>query len=151
MNFFAVIGRLIVISLAFFIACIVAMGVIALGVWQSVDLGAAAPDIDPLAWFFNVVLVASFTVMLIGTLTVAPAAVAMVIAEIFTIRSWIYHTAAGAAVAALPLVMQTRAAAGSPEAHDSFAIMLYLAAGLAGGLVYWLLAGRSAGLKKIPG
>ena len=141
MNVLAILGRLIVISLAFFVACMAALAVFAAGIWQAIDFGAHGPDADPVALFFNTVLIASFAIFFIGTLVAAPAFLAMIVAEIFSLRSWIYHVGAGAAATAIPLVLQE-----TGPSQDGFSIMLHLAAGMTGGLVYWLLAGRRAGV-----
>lgn len=70
----------------------------------------------------------------------APAIVAVLIAEMFGIRSWIYYAVAGALTALLPWALM-------PSGVDGaiFDAVDILACGLAGGLTHWLVAGRGAG------
>jgi hypothetical protein len=70
-------------------------------------------------------------------------AVAVGLAEAMSIRSWIYFSAAGAAVAGLTWSLAEAATEG-----PVFTAVEAVASGLAGGLVYWLVAGRSSGLSS---
>ena len=81
--------------------------------------------------------VAAFLMML-------PAAIGVVIAEGLAIRSWIYHAANGAISAWVGWkLIDLRS-----DDHFFDQPMVVLAAGLAAGFVYWLIAGWSSGFWK---
>jgi hypothetical protein len=79
--------------------------------------------------------------MLLGPLMGAPAFVAVLISEMFSIRTWPYHAIAGAIAAALPWSI---APAGFEGPLFDFGSVV--AAGFVGGLTHWAIAGRKAGL-----
>jgi hypothetical protein len=81
-----------------------------------------------------------------------PALIAIGLAEAFGIRALTYYAAAGAAAGALVI-----AGLGGFDPTrlptDSFArreLELMIGAGIIGGLVYWLIAGRTAGNGRPP-
>ena len=78
--------------------------------------------------------------LVLAPLIGAPAIVAVLIAELFAIRSWVYHAAAGAITAALPWALL-------PSGVDGpmYQAVEILACGFVGGFVHWLVAGRTAG------
>lgn len=105
---------------------------------------AAARAGDPLVWHgaeaFGAVF---FTAAVLPALTAAPGVVAVLVGEIFRIRSGLYYTlAGGAALAAIPLL----AAPGAdvPRAPEAEYMTLFAVAGFAAGAFYWLIAGRRA-------
>ena len=75
---------------------------------------------------------------------VLPALLVLVIGEVAGIRSWLYYViGCGAALACLPLL--TAFDRGVVAALPAAAVWQVLAtAGFAGGLTYWLIAGRNA-------
>jgi hypothetical protein len=74
-----------------------------------------------------------------------PAMIGVVISEALALRSWIYHAANGAVAAWLGWAL-------TQDIRDEYRFLIdpgpLLAAGLAGGLAYWLIAGWSAGFWK---
>jgi hypothetical protein len=82
--------------------------------------------------------------LLLAGLTIIPALVLVIVGEVARIRSWLYYMiGGGVALGLLPITTL----AGTPDlsALPPAALWQVLAtAGFAGGLVYWLLAGRSA-------
>lgn len=85
--------------------------------------------------------IGAWTVALVlAPLMGAPAIVAVLIAEMFTIRSWVYYAVAGALTALLPWALL-------PSGVDGaiFSATDILACGFVGGLTHWLVAGRGAG------
>lgn len=76
--------------------------------------------------------------------TLVPALVVVIVGEVARIRSALYYVAGGGiALAALPLLGRLEATGG--VAMPSSRLWAVLAtAGFAGGLVYWLVAGRRA-------
>ena len=135
------------VILAFGLAAFAALAVLfALGaIWVGDELRAAAPH-DPMlhhgaAPFFGVVL---FAGTVAPALTSLPALVAVVAGEVLRLRSWMYYVlAGGAALAAIPLLVDTRNADVEAVAASQY-MAIFLTAGFAGGFVYWLLAGRNA-------
>ena len=74
-----------------------------------------------------------------------PAAVGVLIAEAFAIRSWIYHAANGGLAAWIGWSLMQ-------DVQNEYRFLteprIMVAAGLAGGLAYWLVAGWTAGFWK---
>jgi hypothetical protein len=89
-------------------------------------------------WIAMVVAV-SATAMLL------PAALGALIAEVFAIRTWVYHAANGALSAWIGFNTMVQA----NEPYDFFGEpLIAVGAGIAGGFAYWLVAGWSAGFWK---
>jgi hypothetical protein len=81
------------------------------------------------------------TATFVGGVAAVPAFIAIVIAEIFALRTVIFHLVAGGAIGlAAHLIGPV-----SEEPISRADAQLFLATGCVGGLVYWLVAGRSAG------
>lgn len=131
---------LLVIPFGFLAACLA--GAFAL-IWPFIG---AVPTLeaDPLFWFDAVVGFA-LQVAQVGSVSLVPWAVFMAATEILGIRSLLVHAAAGllGAVAFLRVAY----AAAQPDASIQTALVV---AGLAFALVYWLVAGRSAGRWRQP-
>jgi len=74
-----------------------------------------------------------------------PAVIGVLIAEAFAIRSWIFHAANGGLSAWLGWAL-------TQDIRDEYRFlaepMILVAAGLAAGLVYWIVAGWTAGFWK---
>ena len=138
--------RVIWVVTAFLVAAAAALAVLfALGaIWVGDELRSAAPD-DPLfeqgAPIFGVVLFAGT----VGpALTALPGLIAVVVGEVLKIRSWMYYVpAGGAALAAIPILAAPQTVE-LAQVVGSHAMTVFAAAGFAGGLVYWLLAGARA-------
>src|SRR4029450_11097600 len=144
---FGTVLRLLWAATAFCIAAGVALVVLyVLGAWWvGNELRAAAPHEPALhhggAPFFGIVLFASTVT---PALTALPAIAAAVVGEILRIRSWIYYVlAGGASLAAIPLLV-TPSSADLPAVATSQYMTIFVAAGFAGGFIYWLLAGARA-------
>lgn len=77
--------------------------------------------------------------------TFVPAMVGVLISEALSMRSWTYHSANGGVSAWLGWAL-TRGI------RDEYRFLtepgILIAAGLVGGLVYWSIAGRTAGFRK---
>ena len=132
---------------AFCLAALAALVVLfALGtMWVGDELRAAAPQ-DPMlhhgaAPMFGVVLFASTVA---PALTSLPGLIAVVAGEVLRVRSWMYYVlAGGASLAAVPLLVGARNAYLQAVASSQY-LTIFLAAGFAGGFIYWLLAGARA-------
>lgn len=131
----ALLRFLFLIPIAFVLACIAAAFAM---LWPFIDTSGAARG-DVLFWIEATFGFLAQTAQ-IGRVALVPWAVFMVATEAFGWRSLVLHMAAG--LAAGYGVM--RAAYGATLPHASVQTVM-MVAGLTFALVYWLLAGRSAG------
>jgi hypothetical protein len=136
--------RLLWVILAFLLACAAAAVVVTLGLLVP-ELSEAA---DPASHALIVWMTALWAVV-IAVYAMLPAMLLIVIAEGFGLRSFLIYAVAGGALAGLGFGLGD--ASGIPirlpPGHDTEVV---LAAGIAGGLFYWLLAGRRAGDWRKP-
>jgi hypothetical protein len=114
--------------------------------WVGDELRAAAPPQDPIfahggATVFGIVL---FAGTVAPALTALPGIVAVVVGEVLRVRSWIYYVlAGGASLAAIP-ILAGAPDEGVPAIPSGEYMTIFIAAGFAGGFIYWLLAGARA-------
>jgi hypothetical protein len=75
------------------------------------------------------------------------AGIGILLTEWFAARGWLTHALLGIAIAVTGYVAALGGEAGSTATDllRDYAFQAFLAAGAAGGLVYWLMAGRRAG------
>lgn len=120
--------------------------------------GAEIPMIVAGTAMFSVPFVALF----VAYFTFLPSLAVIAIAELWSLRSWVYHVAAGGLIG-LGTAMRFRAhapedamtvgldkpflAPGNSILDPRLMVVLVLS-GMAGGLAYWLVAGRSSGSWK---
>ena len=141
----ALIGRIFIDIFAFFLASIVAAAVI----WY----GIVGPELSGAGFtgekgIFGL-LVGASSLVLAGS-AFGPALVLIVIAEGFGIRSVFFYAIAGAAIALFlyyGIGFETSSGERWQSSEGFFAREpeIMAAAGIAAGLVYWLIAGRRAG------
>jgi hypothetical protein len=140
--------RFILVPLGWCVAIGVATAVIVVGNWDAfLAVGKADPQQQINFW----ILIGVFAPILLlglgyaGMLMATLAGVGMLIAEGFAIRSWMYHAANGGLATAIGWTM-------IKDLRDELYLVgdlkIIVAAGLAGGLCYWLIAGWSAGFWK---
>jgi hypothetical protein len=137
--------RLLLVPLGAAVAVTVAFTVIVIAHWRELAaLAQADPDAQGF-WLIAVIfagpilaLLLSFTILL----TALPAAIGVLIAEAFAIRSWIYHAANGGLSAWIGWSLMQ-------DIQERYRFLtepkIMVAAGLAGGLAYWLVAGCTSG------
>jgi len=140
--------RLLLVPLAAVIATCVAESVVIVANWHAfVQMLNANPNAsDDLmvtlmlagSAFFLVLSVAAFMMLL-------PALIGIAMAEAFAIRSWIFHAANGAISAWIgwSMIADLRR-----DYHLYNEPTIIVAAGLAAGFTYWLIAGWSSGFWK---
>jgi H+/Cl- antiporter ClcA len=142
-------GRIIVIAFALIFASIVAGIALAIGI---IAPDRSWLDADPIerVMFFTM---SFFATSFIGATAFVPAVLLVVVAEAMRLRSLLYYAAAGAAVGLasyfgsnVELRLENTTDV-SPVFHP---LQLAAAAGIIGGLAYWLLAGRNAGRWRGP-
>jgi len=132
--------RFVLVPLGYFVAVVVATLVIVLGSWRLGE-AAAHPDTQVFA-IFGFVFAAPVLLVMLLSLMWLPAAIGILISETFAIRSFLFHAGNGAVSALIGwnlfgYIDETGIALNEPLA--------VIAAGLAGGLAYWAIAGFSAG------
>ena len=142
--------RLLLVPLGAAVAISAAMAVMLIAHWNEIAALAEADSDAQGAWVIAVVLagpVLAFLLSVTTALAMLPAALGVLIAEALAIRSWIYHAANGGLSAWIGWSLMN-------DVHD---VQRYrfvtdprtmVAAGLAGGLAYWLVAGWTAGFWK---
>jgi len=141
----AVIVRILAVILAYALACLGAGIVLTLGTlmpqWH--DLTSAEPQTFML---WSVVAVA--TAMIAGT-AMLPTLLIVALTEAFAWRSSLVYAALGGVIAlALSYGADFAGYFGEPGSDLAHEREVLAAAGIAGGLVYWLFAGRNAGVWK---
>ena len=139
-----VVLRLVLDCIGYLAAAMAAVLLISLVAWSRAYAPVSGdPALVGMTAF--VVLTDAFVLFwILGSTALLPSIAAVLLGEALSLRSWVYYGAAGLAVAFL-------------VAHSSL-LPVYpalptdprvsAAAGLVGGLMHWLLAGRSAGLRK---
>ena len=138
--------RLLVVPFAASVAICVAMLFVLAAHWSRftalVAANPAPPDDAALAF----VMVGTAMVMSAAAVaTLAPAALGVLIAEAFAIRSWIFHIANGGLSTWLGWVMMENVR--KPyEVFDE--PLIVVGAGIAAGFTYWAIAGWNAGFWK---
>ncbi len=142
--FWKTVGRMILIPLALLIAAAASMFVLlTLGLERITGLlhQRAVADDDMVQAMFDLM---NQGVLLTTGLTIIPVLLVVIVGEIARIRSVLYYVAGGGlALAAMPLLARFGQGNGLPLA-DQIVWQVFATAGFAGGLVYWLLAGRNA-------
>ncbi len=104
--------------------------------WESEEL----PYVITGSLLVSVPMVAAFA----GHLAFLPALPFMLLAEFLSLRDWLFHAIGGAVVAAATLVLLWRDGRLEPMGETGM-LAAIVAAGVVGGLAYWLIAGRRAG------
>jgi hypothetical protein len=142
--------RLLLVPLGGALAIMAALTVVLIAHWREIVLLAnanAGSNQDD--WVLALVFVGPIYALLLSMVMVVaatPAAIGSLIAEAFAWRSWIYHALNGGLSAAIGWALVQD----DPQRQYGFLTepKAMVAAGLAGGLVYWLVAGWSAGFWK---
>jgi hypothetical protein len=144
----ALLGRLIVIFFAFLAACLVA-GMVVVGAImfpEFSDLGAG--PVDP--GVLNIIL--GFGFIFVSGFALVPAMVVVAVTEAFYIRSALAYAIGGGLVGLacylglVPFDTVQLRFEGLVRRH----LEIMTGAGILAGMVYWMLAGRSAGEWRIP-
>jgi hypothetical protein len=144
----SVVARVLVMLFAYVVACITAAAVFTVGIlgvdWNSVSSATPVTAV--------IVVIAATVAAIMGYYAALPTALVIVFAEAFGWRSALLYAAAGGALALAlsygfgpPNGIDTIT---QPEAFGAIELRLLAASGIAGGLVYWLFAGRRAGSWK---
>ncbi len=139
--------RSFLIAFAFLLSCMVAAFVVAYGL--------VAPELSQFGsnpeFFLFFLFLGSAAGVVTPFYVFAPSFLAILIAEMFSLRSVLYYALAGGLIGALAYFM-TDVGARTKGAGTVAPLMQELqwlaAAGIVAGFVYWLIAGRNAGKWK---
>lgn len=135
-------GRMIMVPLALIVASVtVAAVLLTLGLERATQaLAGGSGDLD---WWVGMFDFVRGLTGFAAALSIAPAVLLAIIGEVARIRSATYYIfGGGAALALLPLLSQGN---DGKELFQFGAVwQVFATAGFAGGLAYWLIAGRRA-------
>jgi hypothetical protein len=136
--------RFVLVPLGYFAAVLAGTLVILFGSWKIGQVDTFDPEARAIAAYGFIFAAPVLLVVLLSVMWL-PAAIGVLLAETFALRSWMFHAGNGAVSAWLGwhlfgYVDDSRVPLNGPAA--------VLAAGLAGGLAYWAVAGWNAGFWK---
>ena len=143
----AILRILLLLPLGFIAACLAAGAVLLLALaggpegWQALRADFALGEENGLF-----VMAGGFAGLVIAALVAVPAFIVILLAELFAWRSIFFYLAAGALIGLSGSVIPIEEVFPQAEAN----MTMLAAAGLVGGFVYWLIAGRSAGFVRAP-
>ena len=141
-RFVAYLVRFAVILFGYIVASLAASAF--LNVLFLASLGYAPEYANPTATaslYFSIPFVALF----VAYFAFMPAAIVIVISEIFRRRDWLFYALAGGIVAAVFLGFVHQNADINFDITEPRAIAAVIGCGMVGGIFYWLSAGRWAG------
>jgi hypothetical protein len=137
-------GRIIVIIFGLLVAILVAGMTLAIGIVAPDWAGADSDPLERVIFF----VVSFFATGYVGAVAILPAALVIAVSEVLRMRSFIYYGAGGALVALASYYgadISVQLENTTDVTPVSNALQLAAAAGILGGLAYWLIAGRNAG------
>lgn len=142
--FWRTLGRLILLPFAFLISVFVA-GVMLVTLAQEhithAMHGRSEDGFEFATILIDLVWQGSF---LLSGLSILPALVVILVGEVARIRSWLYYMIGGGlALACVPLLARADNL-DQISAVPAIVWQVFATAGFAGGLIYWLIAGRRA-------
>ena len=144
----SLIGRLFVIAFAFLLACFIAGAIVVVAILFPEISAIDVAGIDPEA--LNVIL--GFGFIFVSGFALIPAVAVVTITEAFDVRGVLSYAIGGAAVGLacylglVPFDTEAMRFDGIVRRH----LEVVTGAGIVGGLIYWLIAGRNAGRWKQP-
>ena len=145
----SVFGRIIVIFFALIVAIVAAGVALAIGVVAPDWAGVDSDPFERISFF----IVSFFATSFVGAVAFLPALVVIVIAEAARLRNFLYYGVGGALVGLASYYgsdISVRLENTTDVAPVGNALQLAAAAGIIGGLVYWVIAGRNAGRWREP-
>jgi hypothetical protein len=141
----AIVARLFTVIIAYVLACIAASIVLTISTFTSEWDQFVPPDMPAAAIWWVIGIVAA----IIGGTALLPALVLIAITEGFAWRSIVLYGVLGGALSlALTYGIDFAGYVRGPDSVLAHAPEAFAASGIAGGLVYWLFAGRKAGSWK---
>jgi hypothetical protein len=143
----SVVARILVMFLAYVLACVGASAVFTIGMLTPDWAELASSGLPSVA----ILAIVAIGAPIIGVVAALPAALVVAIAEGFAWRSVLFYAALGGALAlalSYGVDLNWGGEVSQPASYFAHERQVLAAAGIAGGLVYWLFAGRSAGSWK---
>jgi H+/Cl- antiporter ClcA len=137
-------GRILVIFFSLIVAMTIAGIVLAIGILVPDRSWLDADPVERVMFF----TVSFFATSYIGATAFVPAVLLIVVAEVMRLRNLLYYAAAGAVVGLTSFFgsnVELRLENTTDVTPVFHPLQLAAAAGIVGGLAYWLLAGRKAG------
>ena len=145
----SVIGRLIVIFFGLILAIMAAGIALAIGIISPDWTGVDSDPFERVSFF----VFAFFATSFVGAAATLPALVLILFAEAARMRNLLYYGVAGAVVGLAAYFgsdVSSRLENTTDVTPVGHTLQLAAAAGILGGLVYWLIAGRKAGAWRGP-
>ena len=142
-------GRILVIFFSLIVAMMIAGIVLAVGILVPDRSWLDADPVERVMFF----TVSFFATSYIGASAFVPALLLIVVAEVMRLRNLLYYAAAGAVVGLTSFFgsnVELRLENTTDVTPVFHPLQLAAAAGIIGGLAYWLLAGRNAGRWREP-
>lgn len=137
------IGRIFAALIGFILA-IIAAALFML----ATSVGITPADPADGIWFWgNFGFGAAMTASYLGAMTLAPWAVVILVTEVFRLRSVLVYVVVGGLLGLLPVF--GLASLMRPASDDPHSTAILVATGIIGGFVYWLVAGRMAGIDGV--
>jgi len=137
--------RFILVPLGYVAAVMAGALVILFGSWKLGEIAAVTYDGAPGIAIFGFVFAGPVLLILLLSTMWLPGAIGILISEAFAIRSWMFHAGNGAVSAWIGWSMFGYVDDSRIPLNGPLAV---IAAGLAAGFAYWLVAGWSAGFWK---
>ena len=141
----AILVRIVMVFVAYFLACIAASAILTIGTLTPEWDDLVALGLSPVVLWSTVGVGA----VIVAAIAFTPALLIVALAEGFAWRSGILYAALGGVLAlALSYGLDFAGSVGEPGRAPVHEREVFAAAGIAGGFVYWLFAGRKAGTWK---
>jgi hypothetical protein len=141
----AIIARLFTVLLAYVLACVAASIVLTISTFTP-EWDQFVPKDMPTAVIWWVIIIGA---AIIGGAAMLPALLLIALTEGFAWRSAVLYGVLGGALAlAVPYGIDFAGYVRGPDSALAHAREVLAASGIAGGLVYWVFAGRKAGSWK---
>jgi len=145
----AVLVRIVMMIIAYILACLAAALVLTIGTlapeWDDLSQLSMSPDLQSIALWSVVAIGAA----VIFALAILPALLLIALTEGFALRSVVVYGALGGVLAlVMSYGLDFGGYVGAPGSDFVRERQVLAASGIAGGLVYWLFAGRKAGAWK---
>ena len=142
-------GRILVIVFALIVAIMAAGITLAIGIIAPDWAGVNSDPFERISFF----IVSFFATSFVGAVAIFPALVVIVISEAARLRNFLYYGVGGALVGLASYYgsdVSMRLENTTDVAPVGNSLQLAAAAGIIGGLAYWLVAGRNAGRWRDP-
>lgn len=147
--------RLLLVLVGYFVSVIVSL--VAIVIFYSILVNLPNPPdyfhamaVSPIVLLF-VPYLGIFVVMIAMVVTCVPALVAALLTESFRLRQWWLHAFFGALIAGAGFAFVSPTFVDGISPTDWADLAIIAASGAAGGVSYWLIAGRLAGFMPRPG